>query len=616
VFDVLNRADSGADSLRQAILDANATPNFSADCPDAIEFNITVGAAPYVITLASDLPKITDPVNIRGYTQPGAVPATSTTPATIPIWINATNADNGLVVKTDDSSISGLLIGSAGSGSTTADGIGIKVVGDHNRVRGNHIGTNQPIAAPPSFLRGMRGDGITVKGDGNEIGSSDPQDRNVIAASGLLYGNNEAYGVQVSGMGNTVQGNIIGTDPDGTAIGIGNYGGVDVVSGEQNLIGGSAAGAGNLIVFNAGPAIFLEGSTTPPATWTVVLGNTIGTDAAGSQDFGNTRGVVIEAGSTKNIIGSTADTGGNLIVGTDAGPGIDIAGDQNLILHNTIGTDLGQTAALPNLGGISVTGNLNIVGGDAADAGNVVSGNIFHGISIADGSDPKKAIGNIVWGNHIGTDATDTTALGNTGDGIQILGGDATEIGGSGGAGFRPNVIAYNGDPANPDPAKRGAGVAVATGIHNAIVQNRIHDNGGLGIDLSRDGAVLSNDTGDGDAGPNGLQNYPLITGTTTTALGVTSVGWDATSFRTDPLETTEIDFYKNDTCDPSGNGEGQTLIGTALLGAGALPAASSTAMTRRVPSGQYITAIATSGNGVPRAPGRTSEFSPCFLVP
>jgi len=617
VFDVLNSRDSGTGSLREAIQDANTTPNAPAGCaPDAIEFNITTGTSPHIIRLASDLPDITETVNIRGYTQPGAVPWTSTASASIQIWIDATDAANGLVVRTDDSSISGLLVADAGAGITGLgpdDGDGIKVVGNGNRIRGDYIGIHQ--SAFPSFVQGTLGDGIDVSGTANQIGSSTLEDRNVVAASGNTT--KGAYGVKLTGGGNTVQGNIIGTDPDLVSTQVGNRaGGVDVVTGEQNRIGGSADGAGNLISSNAGPAILIQGADPAgPATRTDVIGNKIGTDLSGSNDYGNSYGVLVEAGSTGNAIGTTVDGGGNMIANTISGPGIELDGNTNLVQHNTIGTDAGQMTALPNNGGIAVHGNLNIIGGDSADAGNVVSGNgdpyanVAYGISLSDGSDPTKALGNVIWGNHIGTDITGARALGNAGPGVQIAGGDATQVGGSGGAGFRPNVIADN----------AGAGVGVSSGARNAILQNSIHDNAGLGIDLGQDGVVLANDSGDGDAGPNGLQNYPVITGTTTTPLGVTSVSWDATSFRSDPgskSESTEIDFYKNDTCDPSGNGEGRTLIGTALLGAGALPAASSTAMTRRVASGQYITAIATSGTSVPKAPGRTSEFSPCFQVP
>src|SRR5437763_967400 len=60
-FTVLNTADSGAGSLRQAILDANATANV----PDQINFNIQA-AGVQTIAPASALPDITDSVIIDG----------------------------------------------------------------------------------------------------------------------------------------------------------------------------------------------------------------------------------------------------------------------------------------------------------------------------------------------------------------------------------------------------------------------------------------------------------------------------------------------------------------------------------------------------------------------
>ena len=67
-FTVTTIADSGAGSLRQAILDANA--NFG---DDDIAFSIP-GSGVHTIVLASALPAITHPVTIDGYTQPGSSP--------------------------------------------------------------------------------------------------------------------------------------------------------------------------------------------------------------------------------------------------------------------------------------------------------------------------------------------------------------------------------------------------------------------------------------------------------------------------------------------------------------------------------------------------------------
>src|ERR1039457_4729828 len=62
---VSNANDSGAGSLRQAILDANATSGL-----DTIIFQIP-GSGVHTIVLLAALPAITDPVVIDGTTQPG-----------------------------------------------------------------------------------------------------------------------------------------------------------------------------------------------------------------------------------------------------------------------------------------------------------------------------------------------------------------------------------------------------------------------------------------------------------------------------------------------------------------------------------------------------------------
>ena len=64
-FSVVNQADLGAGSLRQAILDANAAPG-----SDTIVFNIG-GTGVKTILPASPLPTITGSVTLDASTQPG-----------------------------------------------------------------------------------------------------------------------------------------------------------------------------------------------------------------------------------------------------------------------------------------------------------------------------------------------------------------------------------------------------------------------------------------------------------------------------------------------------------------------------------------------------------------
>ena len=64
IFTVTTVNDAGTNSLRQAILDANANPDM-----DEIHFNI-LGIAPHIIALNSPLPIITSPILFNGTSQP------------------------------------------------------------------------------------------------------------------------------------------------------------------------------------------------------------------------------------------------------------------------------------------------------------------------------------------------------------------------------------------------------------------------------------------------------------------------------------------------------------------------------------------------------------------
>jgi hypothetical protein len=153
---------------------------------------------------------------------------------------------------------------------------------------------------------------------------------------------------------------------------------------------------------------------------------------------------------------------------------------------------------VPNLLGIGAGGAgddslVVTIGGSAAGAGNVISGNTFDGINLF-----HFATGGIVQGNLIGTDVTSTGALDNGRYGIVAANGPQT-IGGT--LPGERNVIAHSGD----------AGIFLQTfdsGLR--VAGNAIFANAGLGIDLSP-GGLNPNDSGDGDIGANGQQNFPEL---------------------------------------------------------------------------------------------------------
>src|SRR5205823_6292875 len=112
--------------------------------------------------------------------------------------------------------------------------------------------------------------------------------------------------------------------------------------------------------------------------------------------------------------------------------------------------------------------------------------------------------------------------------------------------------------------ASAGSGNAL---LGNSIFSNDARGNGGLGIDLGDDGVTV-NDASDADIGPNGLQNFPVLTGARYSD-GITTISGVLTSA---PSATFRIEFFLSDTNDlnPSGYGEGQTFIGSTNVTTGA----------------------------------------------
>src|SRR5262249_29848581 len=121
--------------------------------------------------------------------------------------------------------------------------------------------------------------------------------------------------------GNLVQGNFIGTDATGKAP-LGNAGsGVLLLNASNDTIGGTTAGARNIISANGTPSRGTAGvmiaATGPlgPAD-NLVQGNFIGTDATGSQPLSNIDfGVDINYGASNNVIGGASYLSGGRLAG-------------------------------------------------------------------------------------------------------------------------------------------------------------------------------------------------------------------------------------------------------------------------------------------------------------
>lgn len=396
-------------------------------------------------------------------------------------------------------------------------------------------------------------------------------------------------GIYVEGLNSTnitIAGNYVGIRADGiTAFANGQEGiTLAVPQTTNNVIGGTTVADRNVISGNG-----LSGISLDDVVNNKVIGNYIGVSADGTTAVPNGGyGVLIYDRSDYNIIGGAAPGEGNLISGNTL-DGVSLQGTGtvgNQVLGNHIGTNAAGTAALPNgRDGINLAGVYDsIIGGAASGAGNLISGNVRYGIELT-GYFTRT---NIIQGNFIGTDVTGLLPLGNGQDGIRIeqesrlnvIGGTASGAG---------NTIAYNG----------GMGIYVTTGAGNVMRRNLLFANTGLGIDLHPIG-VTPNDLKDADDDNGNLnQNYPLLTSKRN---GVTG------TLNSLPSTTFAIELFQVSSCDPFGNGEAETYLGTLDVTTDtAGNAAFSWPMSLVV--GDIITATATDPQG------NTSEFSACAEV-
>lgn len=450
---VTNTNDSGPGSLRAAINRANANPG-----PDTIIFNIPTtdpgfNLKWFTIKPLSPLPHLTDDgTTVDGRSQTAFTGDTNT--AGPEVFLDGRDQAEGQAfsVQSSGNVIQGL----------TMSGFPFQAVliQTHpptplsgNVVRGNYIGTDPTgqIAIPNGarFTFGFTPALSVGMGVDTVIGGIAPGDGNLVSG-------NASFGIDiVIGSRRTiVQGNRVGTDATGTralpngghGVNIGEFGGATF----DNVIGGTAPGAGNLISSNTHHGIFVTGSGH------TIQGNFIGTDASGTTALPNSFGGVFIFESGGNTIGGTTVGARNVISG-NVGDGITIVGGQatgNFVQGNFIGTDATGTKALGNSrfspgggGGFGVifhNASGNTIGGSTLGARNVISANEQAGVQIGD---PPQfggaggASGNLVQGNFIGTDVTGTAALGNGTVGVFVFGPGNTIGGTTSGA---RNVISGN----------------------------------------------------------------------------------------------------------------------------------------------------------------------------
>ena len=483
------------------------------------------------------------------------------------------------------------------SGHTS--GTGLDITGIDNLIEGNYIGTdrNGSVALGNNF-------GVTIQscGSGNTIGC-------LVLDGGNLISGNTNSGVFIEGSTfNAVVGNFIGTDRLGTAA-IGNGIGVNLLNAGDNLIGFLPGGPGNVISGNVGDGILIKNNpATSAPMFNIVQGNLIGTSTTGLAAVPNGGAGVELDGSSGNEIGCTEPEEGNVISG-NSGEGVEITGGagNNLVQGNFIGVGLDSTTALGNGGsGVEIYSTAllpstdNFVGlgslPEESERNRFASKARTAAASQPDDGKPNRFSSRKQNASRHRSRTSSPRNAGAKVSGAAILFPDLPQTTLAPGA----NIIANN----NEDGVK----ISSAGDVNNIISQNSIYSNGKLGINLvaatdpasgTQEG-VTDNDSGDGDDGPNHLQNFPEISDAAASTQTVTgtldsSIGGPFT-----------IEFFKNVDCDGSGYGEGKTYFGSTQTNGGNF---SFVAPAGTFTVGQIITATATD------ASGNTSEFSFCFTA-
>ncbi len=414
------------------------------------------------------------------------------------------------------------------------------------------------------------------------------------AANNILF--NGRSGVTLFGVGtsgNVVEGNLLQSNAQQ---------GVWIAAGaSHNLIGGTAVNAGNTISKNSMFGILLENAGT--------FGNTIQGNTLSTNVFD---GVLIFNGPQSTLIGGTTAAAANTIV-SNSRAGVYIIGfgsTGNAVLGNFIGTNSTGQAGLGNaVAGVILDTNafINFVGFSTAGAGNVISGNKV-GVELTGAGTSS----NLVQANLIGVAPNGVTALPNTTHGVLITTNASNNLVGGVTAGDG-NIIANSGRDGVLVGSDSQIAGTTAAGDGNAIESNSIYSSTRLGIFLGNDVTtnppiVLGNDALGHTGINNNYQDYPSLTSAAAVGVSTTIVGTLASP--NNPGSTFRIEFFSTPTPNASAFGEGKTFLGFLTVTTNAM---GNFAFTVSLPvmtiAGQYLSATATDPLG------NTSEFSQSVMI-
>ena len=382
---------------------------------DTIAFNIG-GSGVRTIALTSILPVVSEPLTIDGYSQTGANANTLAVgdnavlliridAAALPnlarilqfgpgangsnvTGLNIGNANGGVIFfnTVTGGSVTGNFLGTDATGSTAQSNItpiiellgasGITIGGTTpaarnvmpatagagsgtilisnggtNTIQGNYLGVN--AAGTASMQAGPGTEGVTLfASTSNTIGGVRQVGGNVIVTTDR--------GIFIGAVANntTIQGNLIGTNATGTA-GLGAGTGIETNNAPLNgVIGGSAAGLGNVISGLATGIILIDNANN-----FAIKGNLIGTDITGTLPIPNGGdGISIQTTSGGTLIGGTGAGDGNVIA-FNQGAGVRFFFSNAFTGYGILGNAIFGNGGL----GISLDGGGAPIANDAGD---------------------------------------------------------------------------------------------------------------------------------------------------------------------------------------------------------------------------------------------------------
>ena len=363
-FTVLNTADAGAGSFRQAIIDANnkQVTDGSRCAPHTIDFAIA-GAGPHTIALLSPLPKINIPITFDGYSQPGSSENTASIGSNAVLQIEI---DGSLAGSTDAFVVGAAIPGSPLCPGNTSVFRGLVI----NRFAGAAISMGEEFCPVGQFCNSG---GVLIQGNyiGTDVTGTQARGNGIaLARPALVFGTSSVV-------------NVVGDQT------LESGGPMNPSGATRNVISGNGADA--VLIFSAS-SDFSSGLSRAHT----IRNNYIGLDASGAAALPNAgRGIEVGLNSSAiliydNLISANGsdgiailDTqfGGTSVIGNGIGIGVTgqpfgNGGYGVLVNGNSIGVTVGSRFRFaPTAAAISNNAGAGVFVDDLAvvDAGNLSS---------------------------------------------------------------------------------------------------------------------------------------------------------------------------------------------------------------------------------------------------